>query len=108
MVFADATDTTLFPLEQEIRRRYWCRNLGVANATRESDVSWLSLHGLCIGIESANNMSLFSLAHAVRCQMKRCTRSRFASFKDGVPQKSSAYALTRVGSKLHCRISRHR
>jgi|SRR6266851_8170692 len=54
MVFADATDTTLFPLEQETRRRYWYRNLGVANASRESDVSWLSLHPLRIGIEPAN------------------------------------------------------
>src|SRR5260370_41888371 len=100
MVFADATDTTLFPLEQEIRRRYWCRNIGVANASRESDVSWLSLHRLRIGIESANNMSLFSLAHAVRSEMKDCTRSRFASFKDRAPQKSAAYALTREGPKL--------
>src|SRR5216684_5971641 len=54
MVFADASDTTLFPLEQEIRRRNWYRNLGVANASRESDVSWLSLHRLCVGIEPAN------------------------------------------------------
>src|SRR5216684_1505404 len=54
MVFADATDTTLFPLEPETRRRNWYRNLGVANASRESDVSWLSLRRLCVGIESAN------------------------------------------------------
>jgi hypothetical protein len=54
MIFADASDTTLFPLEQETRRRNWYRNLGVANASREFGASWLSLRRLCIGIESAN------------------------------------------------------
>src|SRR5260370_33391046 len=54
MVFVEAADTTLFPHEPETRRRNWFRNRGVENASRESDVSWLSLHRLCIGIESAN------------------------------------------------------
>src|SRR6266436_571461 len=52
------------------------------------------------------NMSLFSFAHAAKCETKDWTRSRFASFRDDVPQKSAAYALTRVGSRLCCRISR--
>src|SRR5260370_38643524 len=51
-------------------------------------------------------MSLFSFALAARCAIKDWTRSRFASFKDGVPQKSAAYALTRGGSRLYWRISR--
>src|SRR6266478_2219343 len=51
-------------------------------------------------------MPLSSLAHAAKCEMKDWTKSRFASFKDGVPQKSAAYALTRMGSRLCCRISR--
>src|SRR6266852_6836643 len=54
MVFVDAADTTLFPHEPKTRRRNWFRNLGVENASRESDVSWLSLHPLCVGIESAD------------------------------------------------------
>src|SRR5713101_9208269 len=54
MVFVDATDTTLFPHARETRHRNWCRNLGVANASRESDVSWLSLRRMRIGIESTN------------------------------------------------------
>src|SRR5260370_4962616 len=54
MVFVDAVDTTLFPLEPETRHRDWFRNLGVANASRGSDVSWLNLRRLCIGIEPAN------------------------------------------------------
>src|SRR5713226_8845135 len=54
MVFADATDTTLLPLEPETHHRSWYRNLGVANASRESGASLLSLRRLCVGIESAN------------------------------------------------------
>ncbi len=54
MAFADAAESMLFPLELETRHRDWFRNLGVANAGQESDVSWLSLHGVCIGIEPAN------------------------------------------------------
>ncbi len=68
MVFADATDTTLFPLEPETRHRNWYRNLGVANASRESDVSWLSLRWLCIGIESTDQhvLVLFCTCGQVR------------------------------------------
>src|ERR1700687_4377685 len=54
MVFVDADDTKLFPHEPETRHRNWFRSLGVLNASRESDVSCLHLHGLCIGIESAD------------------------------------------------------
>src|SRR5260370_35444658 len=54
MAFGDAADTTLVPHELETRHRNWFRNLGVAHARRESDVSWLSLHRLRIGIESAD------------------------------------------------------
>src|SRR6202158_6595194 len=54
MVFGDATDTTLFPHEPETRHRNGCRNLGALNASRESDVSWLSLPWLRVGLESAN------------------------------------------------------
>src|SRR5258708_10294132 len=54
MVFVDAADTTLSPLERETRQRDCFRNLGVANASRESDVSCLHLHRLRIGIESAD------------------------------------------------------
>src|SRR5712691_939214 len=68
MVFADATDTTLFPLEQETCRRNCYRNLGVANASRESDVSWLNLHRLRVGIESADQhiLVLFCTCGQVR------------------------------------------
>src|SRR6266478_1531271 len=63
MVFADAADTTLFPLEPETRHRNWFRNPGALNASRESDVSWLGLRRLCIGIESANqHVSVFLCA----------------------------------------------
>ena len=54
MVFVDAADTTLFPLERETRHRDCFRNLGVLNASRESDVSCLHLHWLRIGIQSAD------------------------------------------------------
>ena len=50
----DAADTTLFPLERETRHRDCFRNLGVLNASRESDVSCLNLHRLRIGIQSAD------------------------------------------------------
>src|SRR5258708_24106919 len=54
MVCGDVDDTKLFPHEPETRRRNWFRSLGVANASRESDVSCLHLHRLRIGIESAD------------------------------------------------------
>ncbi len=54
MAFADAAESMLFPLELETHHRDWFRNLGVLNASRESDVSWLSLRWLCVGIEPAN------------------------------------------------------
>src|SRR5258707_15775549 len=68
MVFADASDTTLFPLEQETRRRNWYRNLGVANASREFGASLLSLRRLCIGIEPADQhvLVLFCACGQVR------------------------------------------
>ena len=60
MVFADAADTTLFPHGPGTHHRNWFRNLDVANAGRESDVSWLDLRRLCIGIESADqHVSVF-------------------------------------------------
>src|SRR5467141_3822816 len=54
MVFVGAADTKLFPHAPETRHRNWFRNLGVANANREFDVSWLSLRWPCVGIEPAN------------------------------------------------------
>jgi hypothetical protein len=55
MVFGDAADTTLFPHEPETRHQDWFRNLGVASASRESDVSLLNLrYRLRVGIESAD------------------------------------------------------
>src|ERR1700687_1681759 len=54
MVFVDATDTTHAPHAPETHHRNWFRNLDVLNASRESDLSWLSLHWLCVGIELAN------------------------------------------------------
>src|SRR6267143_3707249 len=54
MVFVDAADTTHVPHARETPHRNWFRNLGVANASQESGVSWLSLRRLRVGIESAN------------------------------------------------------
>jgi len=54
MVFGDAADTTLVPHAPETRHRDRFRNLGVLNANRESDVSWLTRRWLCVGIESAD------------------------------------------------------
>src|SRR6266481_4170417 len=61
MAFGDAPGTMLFPHAPETRHRNWFLNLGVANAGRESDVSWLSLHRLRIGIESADQHVLIFL-----------------------------------------------
>src|SRR5260370_32527609 len=71
MVFVDAADTTLFPREPETRHRNWFRNLGVANASQESDVSWLSLHRLCVGIESADQHVLVFLRTCRQVRNKR-------------------------------------
>jgi len=40
-------------------------------------------------------------------RIKDSTNSRLASLRVGVPQKSAAYALTNLGSRLYWRIRRH-
>src|SRR6266436_6866624 len=52
--------------------------------------------------------SLFSFADVARWEIKDSTSSRLASFRVGVPQKSAAYALTRLGSRSYWRIKTHR
>src|SRR6266403_4211303 len=49
-------------------------------------------------------MSLFSFADAAIWEIKDSTRSRLAPLRVSVPQKSAAYALTRVGSRLYWRM----
>src|SRR6266436_7720439 len=51
--------------------------------------------------------SLFSFADVARWEIKDSTKSRLASLRVGVPQKSAAYALTSVGSRLYWRIKTH-
>src|ERR1700693_1233199 len=51
----------LFPHGPETRHQNWFRNPGVLNASRESDASWLSLRGVCVGIEPADQHVLVFL-----------------------------------------------
>src|SRR6266436_4776760 len=100
MVFVDAADTTLFPHEPETPHRNWFQNLGVLNAGRESDVSWLGLRWLRIGIEPADQHVPVFLCACGKMRNKGLDQISIRFFQGSRAAEISGICLNKSGIEI--------
>src|SRR6266478_694327 len=100
MAFVDAADTRLVRHVLKTRHRSWFRNLGDANASRGSDVSWLSLHRLRVGIQSANQHVPVFLCACRQVRNKRLDQISIRFFQGWRAAEISGICLNENGIEI--------